>query len=382
VSAARLVVPLVDLHAALAPERGTVLRAFETVLDGMHLLLGPETQAFERDFADYCGVAHGVAMSSGTDALFAALAAAQIGPDDEVIVPAHTFFATVEAILHTGATPVFVDVEPARLTLDVEQVRAAISPATKAIVPVHLYGHPADMDDLLVLAAEHDLRVVEDAAQAHGARHRGRRCGSMGDAGCFSFYVTKNLAALGEGGFVTTNDATLAERVRLLRHHGHVSKFEHAVAGWNLRMDELQAAVLRVRLPRLDVGNARRRAIAARYREAFADTVVRELVPADETEAVHHLHPVRVTERDALRQWLAERGIETGMHYPVPAHRQPALHGRPHRCQGALPVTEAACAELLSLPIYPELRDEQVDLVIAGVRGFLDSRPATRRGLG
>jgi len=296
-----------------------------------------------------------------------------------VIVPALTFFATVEAILHTGASPVFVDVEPARLGLDVEQVRAAIGPTTKAIVPVHLYGHPVAMDEVLVLANEHALRVVEDAAQAHGARHRGRRCGAIGDVGCFSFYVTKNLAALGEGGFVTTNDATLAERVRLLRHHGHVSKFEHAVAGWNLRMDELQAAVLRVRLPRLDAGNARRRAIAARYRAAFAGTPVSELVPGDEAEAVHHVHPVRVAERDALRAWLAERGVETGIHYAVPCHRQPALRGRPHRSQGSLPVTEAACRELLSLPIYPELGDEQVEMVIAAVLAFLESRPALRR---
>jgi dTDP-4-amino-4,6-dideoxygalactose transaminase len=370
-----VVVPLVDLRAAAATVRDEVLWEFATILDGMHLLLGPNVEAFEREFAAFSEVAHGVGVSSGTDALLAALLACGVGPGDEVIAPAHTFFATVEAIVHAGATPVLVDVEPATLTVDPEAIRAAVGPATRAIVPVHLAGHPADMEPILAIAREHGLRVIEDAAQAHGARDRGRRCGSLGDAGCFSFYFTKNLGAFGEGGFVTTRDAAVAERVRLLRHHGHVSKFEHATIGYNLRLDELQAAVLRVRLRRLETGNARRREIARRYDALFAGSPVRPLQPRADAEPVYHLYPIRVADRDALRDHLAAEGIETGIHYRTPAHLQPALRHRPHRL-GPLGVTEAACRELLSLPIYPELTDAQVEYVAGHVRRFAEGRAA------
>jgi dTDP-4-amino-4,6-dideoxygalactose transaminase len=233
------------------------------------------------------------------------------------------------------------------------------------------------MDPILEIARQRRLRVVEDAAQAHGARYRGRRCGSLGDAGCFSFYVTKNLGALGEGGFVATNDAGIAERVRLLRHHGHVSKFEHALAGHNFRLDELQAVVLRARLRRLDAANARRRELAARYRALLADGAARALAVRPGCESVHHVLPVRVPERDALRDHLAKRGVETGIHYARPAHLQPALVGRPHR-RLPLPVTEAACGEILSLPLYPELRDEQCAYVAACVNEFLAGAPGVR----
>ena len=367
---ADVVVPLVDLRAAWLPVRDEVFRGFARVLDGMDLLLGPEVRAFEAEFADYLGAEHGIGVSSGTDALQVALRACGVGPGDEVIVPSHTFFATVEAVLHAGGTPVFVDVEPETLTLDVRAIPAALSPATRAIVPVHLYGHPADMDPILEIARERGLRVVEDAAQAHGARYRGRRCGSLGDAGCFSFYVTKNLGALGEGGFVATQDAGVAERVRLLRHHGHVSKFEHALAGHNFRLDELQAVVLRARLRRLDAANARRRELAARYRAHLGDEAVRPLAVRPGCESVHHVFPVRARGRDALRSHLARRGVETGIHYARPAHRQPALARHAHR-RLPLPVTEAACDEILSLPLYPELRDEQCDYVAACVGEFL-----------
>jgi dTDP-4-amino-4,6-dideoxygalactose transaminase len=377
VGSADVVVPLVDLRAAFLPIREEIFREFARVLDGMELLLGPQVRAFEAEFAEYLGVVHGVGVSSGTDALQVALRACGVGPGDEVIVPSHTFFATVEAVLHAGATPVFVDVEPETLTLDVRAIPAALSSATRAIVPVHLYGHPADMDPILEIARGRDLRVVEDAAQAHGARYRGRRCGSLGDAGCFSFYVTKNLGALGEGGFVATNDAGIAERVRLLRHHGHVSKFEHALAGHNFRLDELQAVVLRARLRRLDAANARRRELAARYRALLADGAARALAVRPGCESVHHVLPVRVPERDALRDHLAKRGVETGIHYARPAHLQPALVGRPHR-RLPLPVTEAACGEILSLPLYPELRDEQCAYVAACVNEFLAGAPGVR----
>ncbi|MDJ0850455.1 MAG: DegT/DnrJ/EryC1/StrS family aminotransferase [Myxococcota bacterium] len=362
-------VPLVDLRASLEPVRADLMREIEAILDGMELYLGPRQRAFEQEFARYCEVEHGVAVSSGTDALVAALLACGVEPGDEVIVPTHTFFATVEAVLHAGAVPVLVDVEPDTLTLDPEAVRRALTPATRALVPVHLYGHPADMDPLLAIARERELRVVEDAAQAHGARYGGRRCGSLGDAACFSFYFAKNLGALGEGGFVATNDAVVAERVRLLRDHGRASRFEHAVLGANRRMDEIQAAVLRLKLPRLDAGNARRREIAERYGKLLDGLPVALPVRREGCEPVHQVHPVRVAERDGLREHLTRAGIGTGVHYPVPAHRQPALQGRPHRAAPA-PRAERACRELLSLPVYPELRDEQVELVADEVRRF------------
>lgn len=368
-----MVVPLVDLRAAFAPLREQVRKEFDAILDRMELLLGPNVDAFEREFAAYCGVDHGVAVSSGTDALLAALLACGIGPGDEVIVPSLTFFATIEAIVHTGATPILVDVEPDTLTIDVGEARAAITAATKAIVPVHLYGHAAEMDPILALASQYGLRVIEDAAQAHGAGYKGKRCGALGAAAAFSFYFTKNLGGLGEGGFVTTRDGTVAERLRLLRHHGHVSKFEHAIVGYNMRMDELQAAVLRLKLRGLDAGNQRRREVAARYRSAFQGSAVRLLAPRPDAEPVYHLYPIRVDERDALRTSLADQGIETGIHYPVPAHLQPALRDRPHRC-GRMRVTEEACRQLLSIPIYPELTDDQVEYVAAHVLGFFAHR--------
>ncbi len=363
------VVPLVDVRASFLSIREELLREFEAILDRMHLSFGENLLAFECEFAAYCESEHGIAVSSGTDALLLALLAYEIGPGDEVIVPSHTFFASVEAVIHTGATPVLVDVEPDTLNVDANEVRAAITGATRAIVPVHLYGHPADMDPILELAREHGLIVIEDAAQAHGARYKGRRCGAMGDTACFSFYFAKNLGAFGEAGFVTTRDPNAAERMRLLRHHGHVSKFEHAIVGYNHRMDELQAAVLRLKLPGLDARNARRRELAARYRAAFADAPIRPPGARDDCEPVHHVYPVRVKERDALQEHLTRSGIGTGIHYQMPAHLQPALRRHAYR-RGNLKVTEEACAELLSLPMFPELSDEQFEYVVRHVREF------------
>ena len=366
-------IPLVDLRAAFLPIRDEVLQQFSEILADMNLLLGRNVQSFEDEFSSYCEVPHGIGVSSGTDALFSALLASGVGPGSEVVVPSHTFFATVEAVVHTGATPVLVDVEPETLTIDPAQVREAITEATRAIVPVHLYGHPADMDPISEIAREYGLRVIEDAAQAHGARYKGRRCGSIGDAGCFSFYFTKNLGALGEGGFVTTSDADIAEKVRLLRHHGHRSKSEHEICGYNLRLDELQAAVLRIKLRTLDIALERRREIAARYDTWFEDTLVRTPSARQDSEHVYHLYPIRVAERDALIVHLAERGIETGVHYRSPAHLQPALRRQRHR-RLKLDVTEAACRQLVSLPMYPELTGEQIDFVASSVVDFLKSR--------
>ena len=363
-------VPLVDLRASYLPIKDRLLREFGKILDGMELFLGPHVRAFERDFTAYCEAGHGVGVSNGTDALIAALLACGIGPGDEVIVPSLTFFATIEAVIHAGATPVMVDVEPDNLGIDPGAVRAALTPATRAIIPVHLYGHPADMDAILAIARERELRVIEDAAQAHGARDRGRRSGSMGDLGAFSFYFTKNLGAYGEAGFVTARDETLAARVRLLRHHGHASKFEHAVVGHNWRLDELQAAVLLFKLPLLEENNRKRRAIAARYDAAFGGTGLGILRPRPDAEPVYHLYPIRTSLRDALREHLERQGIGTGIHYAIPGHRQPALRGRPHRA-GPMKVTEEACRNLLSIPMYPELADAQIEHVIGSVREFL-----------
>jgi dTDP-4-amino-4,6-dideoxygalactose transaminase len=290
-----------------------------------------------------------------------------------VIVPSLTFFATIEAVIHVGAVPVMVDVEPETLTLDPGAAAAAVTRATRAMIPVHLYGHPADMDPLLDLARAHRLVVIEDVAQAHGARYRGRRCGSLGEAGSFSFYVTKNLGAFGEGGFVTTRDAAIAERLRLLRHHGHLSKFEHGIVGYNLRLDELQAAVLRLKLPRLEAGNARRRVLAARYRERFRGSPVRCVGTRPDCEPVHHVHPILVPDRDRLVAHLSAQGVGTGIHYKIPCHLQPALRAHPHRI-GPMKVTEQVCGEMLSIPMYPELEDAQLEYVADQVLRFVGGK--------
>jgi len=363
---ARMIVKLVDLKAGYAAIRSELLSEIDRVLGQMDLFLGSNVQAFEKDFAAYCGSAHGIGLSSGTDALYAALRACGVGPSDEVILPALTFFASVEAVIHAGAVPVFVDVEPLTLTLDPEAVRAALTSRTKAILPVHLYGQPVDMAPILKLAEKHDLRVVEDAAQAHGARVLGKRCGSLGDAGSFSFYFTKNLGAYGEAGFVTTNDESVAERIRLLRNHGHATKHNHELVGHNFRLDELQAAILRIKLRGLDEALCRRRQIAARYDTLFEGSPLTTLVTREGCESAHHLYPVRVKGRDALMEALRERGVETGIHYRIPIHRQPALRDHPHRAEH-LQESERACDELLSLPLYPELTDEQIEYVASNV---------------
>ncbi len=370
-------VPLVDLKASLEPIRDELFKGFEQVLEGMNLFLGENVQRFEEEFTTFCEAEHGIAVSNGTDAIFAALSALGIGPGDEVIVPSHTFFASVEAVVHTGATPVLADIDPETMTLAPASVAEAIGPATRAILPVHLNGHPADMDPILELAREHDAFVVEDCAQAHGARYKGRRCGTMGDAAAFSFYFTKNLGAFGEGGFVLAGNEDVAEAVRELRHHGHVSKFEHGRIGYNLRPDELQAVVLRLKLRHLEENNRQRAAVAERYAERL-DGLVRLPGRREDCEHVYHLFPIRVRDRDALRDYLWDKGVGTGIHYKIPAHQQPAMRDVHHR-RTDLAVTEETCPLLLSLPMYPELRDEQVDYVAEQVRAYLDELPAASR---
>lgn len=363
-------VPLVDLRAQYQPIKGEVLARISDVLEGMNLFLGANVQAFEGEFAAWNGVEHAVAVSDGTAALQLALMACGIGAHDEVITVAHTFVATPEAIALVGARPVFVDIDPRTYTIDPAQIERHITARTRAILPVHLYGQPADMDPILELARRRGLWVIEDACQAHGARYKGRPVGGLGHLAAYSFYYSKNLGAYGECGMVTTNDAQLAQRVRLLRDHGSPSRYRHDLIGMNGRPDELQAAVLRVKLPHLERWNAQRRAHAARYGELLA--AVPAITPphvADYAEHVFHLYVVRAPQRDALVDYLHRRGVGAGIHYPVPCHLQPSLCALGYR-PGDLPATEQAAREVLSLPMYAELTAEQQAYVAGCLHDF------------
>jgi dTDP-4-amino-4,6-dideoxygalactose transaminase len=356
----RTPVPLVDLRAQYASIRPEVDEAMARVISRTSFILGEEVEAFEQEFARYCEVGHAVGCGNGTDALELALQAVGVKPGDEVITVSHTFTATAEAVVNVGARPVFVDVRPDTLLMDVRLVAAAITPRTRAIVPVHLYGQVVDMDPLLELARSHGLRVVEDAAQAHGARYKGRRAGSMGDAGSFSFYPGKNLGAYGDAGAIVTRDREAADWMRRARNHGRATKYEHDFVGRNSRMDGLQGAVLRVKLRHLDGWNERRRELAAAYRKHLAGaTSVSVVVPQAEVESAYHLFVVRVPRRDALLERLKKEGVEAGVHYPVPLHRQKAYAPYPPT-PPRLEVTEAAAASILSLPLYPELDPKEL----------------------
>ena len=362
-------VPLVDLRAQYQALKNELLAAVADVFEGMQLFLGPNVRALEEEFAAYCHAAHAIGLNSGTDALILGLRAADVGPGDEVVTVSHTFFADTEAIALVGATPVFVDVEPDTWNMDPGKLEAAITPRTKAVIPVHLCGQPADMAPILEIARRHELFVLEDACQAHGAEYRGRRVGSIGDAGCFSFYCSKNLGAFGEGGALVTNDDQLAARVRRLRDHGSDRRYEHAEIGTNARLDEVQAAMLRVKLRHLDDWNARRQANAAAYGEALADTGLELPTARPDRTHVYHLYVVQGPRRDALKAYLGERGIATGVHYPIPGHLQPAA--RPwSKGPGSLPITERLSERVLSLPMYPELAAEQIAYVADCIRAF------------
>lgn len=330
---------------------------------------GTAVQAFEKNWARYCGTAESVAMDSGTAALEIAMKGLGIGAGDEVIVPAHTFIATAAAVKLCGARPVFVDADDEHWQMSVERAEDAITPATRAVVAVHLYGQPADVDGLSALCERRGLTLIEDAAQAHGARFRGRRVGGFGKVGCFSFYPAKNLGAFGDAGAITTDDAVLATRMRRLCNHGRMTKYEHSEVGENLRMDELQGVVLDFKLPFLDAWNERRRAIASLYRRAFCGLPVFMPTPVPQSEPVHHLFPIATPARDELARYLAAQGIDSGLHYPVPLHLQPAFAYLGHR-RGEMPVSERIGKEELSLPIGPFMADEQVERVCAAVSAF------------
>ncbi|HKS09128.1 MAG TPA: DegT/DnrJ/EryC1/StrS family aminotransferase [Pyrinomonadaceae bacterium] len=345
--------------------RDEIEAAIKRVLESGRYILGDEVSAFEREFADYVGVREAIGVGSGTEALHLALVACGVGAGDEVITVAHTAVATVAAIELTGATPIFVDIEPDYFTLNPDQLEDAITSRTKAVIPVHLYGQPADLEAIITIAKQHGIKVIEDCAQAHGATYRDRRVGSWGDAACFSFYPTKNLGAIGDGGAVVTNDAALAEKVRSLREYGWSSErnVSHA-SGWNSRLDELQAAILRVKLRFLDSDNERRREIAALYDALLRDSDL--ILPLRREDATHvfHLYVVSSRERDELLARLREEGVGALVHYPVPVHLQPAYSGK-NIYADRLTNTERISREILSLPIYPELTKEEIERVAA-----------------
>lgn len=368
--AALSTIPLVDLRAQYDPLREEILQAIADVLDGMHLFLGPRLQAFETDFAAFSDCSKCIGISNGTDAIELALRALGVGAGDEVITQPNSFIATAEAISAVGATPMFVDVDPISANLDPSLLERAITPRTRAIIPVHLYGRPADMPAILAIARLRGIAVIEDACQAHGAAINGRRAGSLGDLGCFSFYYSKNLGAYGEGGAVTTNNPEFAERVRLYRDHGSRIRYEHDVVGRNARMDEIQAAILKVKLRYLEEWNERRRRNARLLTAALAGTSVTPPEPVpDGIVEVFHLYVVRHTQRDRLQQFLTEHGIGTGIHYPRPIHLQPAYAALGYK-QGDFPVTERLAAESLSLPMYAELTEDQIGRIADTVSAF------------
>jgi dTDP-4-amino-4,6-dideoxygalactose transaminase len=369
-------VPYLDLKAQYRSIKSEIDAAVSKVLESSQFVLGEEVASFEREFAKYCGAAECVAVNSGTSALHLALLAAGIGPGDEVITVPFTFVASVAAILYTGARPVLVDIDPQCFNINPAAIEAAITPRTKAIMPVHLYGQTADMDPVLETARRHGLIVIEDAAQAHGAKYSGRSAGTLGDLGCFSFYPTKNLGANGEGGAVTTNNPDYARKIRMLRDWGQDGKYHHVLRGFNYRLEGLQGAILRVKLRHLERWTEARRAIAAKYNQQLADsgmTLPREMPWA---RHVYHVYSLRTSDRNSFRAALGTQGIQTAIHYAIPVHLQPAYADLGYG-KGSFPESEAAANEVVALPIYPELSEARVDVVCEKVRKVTAGRIKT-----
>lgn len=360
-------IPILDLKQQYNELREPMLRAIEDVLENGAFINGPNVKALEREVAAYLGAAHGVGLNSGTDALHLALRALDIGPGDEVITTPFTFVATTEAIGIVGATPVFVDIDPATYNMDPQLIEAVITPRTRAILPVHLYGAPAPMGAIMEIARKHDLYVIEDCAQAIGATIDGRFVGTIGDIGAFSFFPSKNLGAYGDGGMLVTNDESLALRARSLRGHGGRIKYYHEELGVNSRLDELQAAILRVKLPHLDEWISKRRAVAQRYTEALGDLGVQLPVDARNARHVFHQYTIRVLERDRVQSELNAAGVQTMIYYPVPLHLQ-KVHAALGQGEGSFPESERAAREVLSIPMFPELNPQVQDRVIEAVR--------------
>ena len=355
-------IPFVDLQAQYRSIAAEINAAIQGVLDRSDYILGDEVRLFEEDFAKYVGTAHALSVGSGLDALEIALRAYGIGPGDEVITAANTFIATALAIIAVGAKPVLVEMDPATYNINPAAIEAAITSRTRALMPVHLYGQPADLEPIMAIAQKHNLVVIEDAAQAHGAAYRGRRAGSWGHAAAFSFYPGKNLGAYGDGGLITTNDAAVAEKIRYLRNYGQKVKYEHVIAGTNSRLDTMQAAILRVKLRHLDRWNSARNEHAAAYSAAFSDgPFVLPKVAPNRTH-IFHLYVIQTDNRAAIQQSLNQRGIATGIHYPIPIHLQEACKDLGYR-RGDFPLTEQAAGRILSLPMFPELTAQQCQFV-------------------
>jgi perosamine synthetase len=337
------------------------------VLNSGRYINGQNLKSFEEEFADFCGTKYAVGVSSGTSAILLSLMALGIGEGDEVIVPSHTFIATATPARFLGASLVYADIDPETYTIAPAEVQRKVTPRTKAIIPVHLYGHPCDMDPINELARAHNTYVIEDACQAHGATYKGKKTGSLGDIACFSFFPSKNMTVLGDGGMITTNDSQLAQKARMMRDHGRTQKYVHEILGLNCRLSEVHAAIGREQLKHLTGWTERRRAIAAQYDVLLRDSGVIIPVEREWAKHVYHMYVIRVKQRDRLASYLKERGIETGIHYPVPVHRQPCLMSDVH-----LPVTEKYVDEVLSLPMHPQLSDEQVEYVASEVRNFAE----------
>jgi dTDP-4-amino-4,6-dideoxygalactose transaminase len=367
-------VPFLDLKRRVEALRPRLEAEVGRVFERGRFILGESGAEFERELAKYCGVAHGVGVASGTDALWLALEALGVGPGDEVVTVGNTCAPTIAAVLQAGATPVLVDVDPRTLTMDPARAEAALTPRSKCLLPVHLYGQCADLGAFRDLANRRGLVILEDCAQAHGAEYGGRLAGSMGRVGCFSFYPTKNLWALGDGGMVVTDDPAVAHRLRLLRNYGYDEPNRSVLKGYNSRLDEVQAAVLLAGLSRLDDWNDRRRSIAARYTAAFKGSAITPPAEAAGARHVYHLYVVRSPERDRVREALRQRGIETMIHYPVPVHWQEGYAGLVRLGPGGLGLTERLASEIFSLPLYPELTDREVDSVIEAVNAVSSPR--------
>ncbi len=359
-------IPFLDLKAQYLSIKDEVDAAIQGVLDSCQFTLGSEVAAFEAEFAAYCQAAQGIGVNTGTSALHLALLAAGVGRGDEVITVPFTFVATVSAIDYTGARPVFVDIDPRTYTMDVNALEAAITPRTKAIIPVHLYGQTVDMDPLLAIAKRHGLIVIEDACQAHGAEYKGRRAGSMGDMGCFSFYPGKNLGAYGEGGMVVTSNPEFARMIRMLRDWGAEKKYHHVLKGYNFRMEGIQGAVLRVKLKRLEAWTEARRAAAANYDRLFEGSGIAGPTAMSNARHVYHIYAIRTPHRLAWQEALLAQGIQTGIHYPTPVHLLPAFADLGYRT-GAFPQSEKAAKEVLSLPMFPEITTRQCKTVVDAV---------------
>lgn len=366
-------VPFLDLKAHHAPLRKQIDAAIAEVIDSSAFAGGPYVAKFELEFAAYCGSRFAIGLGNGTDALWLSLLARGVGPGDEVVTSPSTFMATAEAISFCGARPVFVDIEESTYTLDPGQLKKSITPKTRAIIPVHLLGQTADLDSIIEIARRHAIPVIEDACQAHGALYKGRKAGTMGLAGCFSFYPGKNLGAFGEAGAVVTDDSDLAEKIKVLRDHGQARKYVHSLIGWNARMDGIQGAVLSLKLKHLDAANAKRREHALLYDQLLGglDEIILPST-ADPNEHVYHIYAVRVNERDRVLQALGEKGISCAIHYPIPVHLQEAYRGLGYG-KGSFPVAERCAEEFLSLPMYPELSLEQIHAVAEALKACVGS---------